>query len=241
MGGSVAFMLRDRDGEEHRMCRWTNTMPYFVKNVRLVRKNRPHLAKWVKTWTDMYEDYTSGANKHNMSKVYASHPYLAPYSYGLVVVDCIKNKIISCQDYTSFDTFFSISCKVDMDQEGEESFYKYNRERGPNQAFLLREFFMLDKILRVERWNNKKEEYEVWDTFKEEVGSAEDLLRCLKDRKMTDSLNFYLNLHPFELVDLGRPTKDNLGELKKQVLDLGFKLSKKEEKLWDDFLKDEEE
>jgi hypothetical protein len=33
MGGAIGFTLREENGKEHRMCRWTNMMPWAVNHI----------------------------------------------------------------------------------------------------------------------------------------------------------------------------------------------------------------
>ena len=36
MGGSIGVLIREEDGTEHKMCRWTNELPHFINNIKLI-------------------------------------------------------------------------------------------------------------------------------------------------------------------------------------------------------------
>lgn len=134
MGGSVAVTVREENGQEHRMCRWTNSMPWFVNNIRLVNKDKQHLQKYLQTWRDFEEDYAKHKDEYerllkehdrdifkfkdlfelNMTPCYAPYPFLAPHSYGLLVVDMKNNLILDYQDYATFGKIYGVSVKNDM-------------------------------------------------------------------------------------------------------------------------------
>lgn len=177
MGGNLAITVREPDGKEHRMDRWTNSMPWFVDNIDLVEKRPEHIQDYLKTWYDFVKDWDehgeaylkarAEAEKrakkegghywgympkepftHNMTPVYATHRFLAPSEYGQVVVDMVNNKILSNQHYTQFGEISRIGAVVMLNQEGEGEFW----ERHPDGAAAhcrLREFFEAGRILEI--------------------------------------------------------------------------------------------
>lgn len=169
VGGNLAITVREEDGTEHRMDRWTNSMPYFINNMGLVRKDPEYLRAYLQTWYDFRKDWEENAAhydqlkaaakekaeqeghanywqympkddgfRHNMTPVYAQHPYLAPSEYGQVVVDYKSNKILHCQYYTSFGTIARICVRNDVYQNGEASFWEKTEHSG--YPYALREF-----------------------------------------------------------------------------------------------------
>lgn len=110
MGGSIAVTIREVNGAEHRMCRWTNATPNFVKSFKTWKHDSRHIEDYVRTWREMREDWEThrdtGKFVHPMTEVYAQHPYLAPCEYGLLIVDHQSNSILSCQGYTRYDRFY---------------------------------------------------------------------------------------------------------------------------------------
>lgn len=107
MGGSIALTLREPDGREHRMCRWTNSMPWMVVNRGFYEKNPEHTRQMLVEWEMMRADYVLHAEdqqfKYPMTPVYGDWPLLAPVGYGLVVLDQQQDRILTMQGYTSFD------------------------------------------------------------------------------------------------------------------------------------------
>ena len=107
MGGSVGFTIREENGKEHRMCRWTNCTPQYVNNSKFIEKDKTHLDNYLSIWYEMVDEYTSEEYKTKdltMSDVYAPNPFLAPMGYGLVVVDYQTNTVLHLQGYTGYGT-----------------------------------------------------------------------------------------------------------------------------------------
>jgi hypothetical protein len=101
MGGSVGFTLREEGGKEHRMCRWTNAMPWAVNHIGIVHKDPIHVRDVLGNWYDMVEDYAAGRHdKSPMAECYVPYAGLQPVGYGLIVVDMQKNVILNMQGYT---------------------------------------------------------------------------------------------------------------------------------------------
>lgn len=87
MGGSISVVIRHEDGKIEKMTRWTNNLTYWL--FRDEMKTNP--AKVIKEYSKVKSDYNSGKS------------YLAPYDYGLVVIDLQKNIILNKNEYTSLD------------------------------------------------------------------------------------------------------------------------------------------
>src|SRR3989344_333452 len=111
MGGSIGITVREENGKEHRMCRWTNTLPWLITNIRLLNKDPAHIGGYLQRWDEMVEDFKkhSGDKKfeYPMTPVYAPYPFLAPHGYGLVVVDLQQNHILTSQGYTELGSIYS--------------------------------------------------------------------------------------------------------------------------------------
>jgi hypothetical protein len=88
MGGIVSVTIRRSDGKEYRKQRWTNHMPYYISNVKMLREDADHINEYVS-----YDNYTE--------KDYG----LAPVEYGIVIVDFVTKQIVTKQQYTAFDKF----------------------------------------------------------------------------------------------------------------------------------------
>lgn len=106
MGGTITIILRKPDGTEYRMQRWTNIMPYFLNNIRLVEENENHIEAFLKQWLSMKEDYERHKEdkqfEHNMTDVYFPLEGLVPCEYGIIVIDMKTKVILDCfQNYQS--------------------------------------------------------------------------------------------------------------------------------------------
>lgn len=111
MGGTIAVVLRRTNGTVIPMRRWTNPMPDFVHSIGFIKKNKPHIDKWMKQWIEMKEDWDAnkgtGKFKQFMTDMYAPYPApLAPCGYGLIVLDQRENTILSYQNYCSFGQLY---------------------------------------------------------------------------------------------------------------------------------------
>jgi hypothetical protein len=110
MGGSITVIIREEDGKIHKMCRWTNSLPYFTKDLNFINKDKKHLKDYLKVFYSMENDYKrvqkkGGNYRFQMTDCYIPYSgYIAPIEYGLVLIDYQTEQIISCQGYSSLNT-----------------------------------------------------------------------------------------------------------------------------------------
>lgn len=251
MGGSVGLTIREPNGKEHRMCRWTNILPWAITNIRLVNKDVKHIEKILDPWYDMREDYMQhkkdGKFRNEMTKVYAPHHYLAPQGYGLVVVDMVNNKILDHQGYISISNIDIISVASDMssvspglhkimigdkqpEKLGKKAFYFPDDE---SRAVRFREFFEDGKIMEARDSRNG-------NTILLNGKSLEDAIKVIEG-DFERYLYFPVNMSPFEVIRYQEFDPEEAKKMKKDILDLGFRLSNEEEAMWDDWVKEGEE
>ena len=179
MGGSIGLTLREPDGKEHRMCRWTNALNFFVNNLKLVNKDNSHIEDILKYWYEMREDYElhkeDGNFEFEMTDAYAPFPYLAPMDYGLVVVDMVNDQILSYQGHTSFGRIAAVSVLNAMQNPdphpdpqnvdewpvfGEKAFYLENSlETYSTEAVIFREFFEAGRIEKASQYSNAADSF----------------------------------------------------------------------------------
>lgn len=248
MGGTVAFTLRTPGGEEYRMLRWTNILPYYVTNMKLCEKDPEHIRETLSTWRDLKADYESGPPyRNNMTEVYA--PYdnrqLYPQGYGLVVVDMEKNAILSMQGYTLVGdvragTFMLILEALSQDPDVEI----------PADEEHFTRFMAFAKAGRLKSW--------LLDTeagyMAHEVPPLETLMGGLlkvaasrfTSRRpsagffLVSDSSFEVDMSPFT-VERFPETSEGIRDFKQRVLDLGFELSPEEEQGWADVIREAEE
>lgn len=246
MGGALAITLREPDGTEHRMIRWTNSLPWFVKNMRFVNKEQAHINNYMKQYNDMQNDWEKHKDdkkfKFPMTEVYTPYPGgLAPAGYGLVVIDMANNVILTMQNYCQFYELHGAEINLDL----------YNREDGlgnsEEDAYQrAKEFMEAGKGIPVyigqkKKRGQKKPEYtqiECPDI------SFDDFIKDIRDeRKIAPWKNkrrawaIKLDLSPFEIKEFnGEDVIQEIKRLKQEIVKLGFKLSKDEEKDWDEYI-----
>ena len=228
MGGSVAVTVREPNGEEHRMCRWTNSLPWFVKNVRLLGKDPVHLKSYLDTWKDMKEDYvkhkSDGKFERNMSALYAPYPFLAPRSYGLVVVDMQRDHILCYNDYTSTDTLAVFQGDIsDLSTCDDES----NIVRA-------KEFLEKNKVKRTLFYDRINKRMSPLTGIK----STSDLVNALNNHL---EIGLELDMSPYTFISYNPYDNQEAIKMREKVRDLGFKLSDQENALWDKWINDKGE
>ncbi len=243
MGGNLAITIREQNGKEHRMDRWTNSMPGFIKNIDFINNDPKHLNAYLNTWYEFVEDweqnslaYFESKNdaefKHPMTPVYAQHPFLAPSEYGQVVVDFISKKILHAQLYCDFDSIFRLSAALTLDDEG--SFWRRD-EYGASLACSLREFYEAGRIKEIYVHGWQADDGPI--TKIEDIKNSNELYSYLKTEH--ESADYYsqcrIDMSPFEVIEF-ESSKEGFISLKKAILDLGFILSDQEHRLWDEYL-----
>ena len=231
MGGSIGVTIREENGTEHRMCRWTNSLPGFVHNIRFINKDKIYIKEYLELWYNMRKDWEE--NKDNkdlrflsnsielrngmkigggepqkfrlgMTDVYAPYPYLAPMNYGLIVIDLQNNVILHSQDYCGIGSL--IISRASVDKEHLE-FIDELRKSG--------------RIVSVTDLDNKK----------------------VSVSKLDLTGNYFydikIDLAPFIVKRFGKSKSGGINNLKKEVIKLGFSLTIEEEEMWEEFRKDD--
>jgi hypothetical protein len=236
MGGEIGFTLRQSNGEEFRMSRHTNWTPWAIDNVRLAKKQSSHIRAIKKQWL---EGLTLPEKKKN---IYHHSPYLAPAEYGLVVVDLKKNKILDCNHYHHFAHMNGICLKNEYDSYSFASRdkllgIKAFTESKDGDAARFYEFHKAGKIKSVTKLNEATSR---WEPIDLDINSwpIEDVVEKLinvniKGKGWYNICNFVLDMSPLEYVSF-EESQEGWAEFRQAVLDLGFKLSEKELKIWSD-------
>lgn len=237
MGGTVAVTLRKPDGTEYRMDRWTNSMPWGIGNMKMLKHDMAHVDDYLKQWLEMRDDYernkATGKFELNMTECYATPDGLAPCGYGLVVVDMVNNVILSMQDYTAFDSMCAASVQLDIphntaDADSNYQIFKEFFDAGQVKGMLTRDSF--DNA----RSNNSNDLYApVPDCF--------DEVLALLDPSKRDVFEFKLDLKPFTLETFDGYNTDELKAYRARLLELGFVITDEENKIWDDLITEYEE
>jgi hypothetical protein len=239
MGGSVSVTIREADGTEHRMVRWTNAFPEVVDHLRFLKKDPEYLS-----------DYNDGP------------PTLAPDGYGLIVLDHQKDTVLSMQGYSHFEGMhnsalwvaansYMVSCGVgarnpmDAVEKGEITFEEHieilRNADSCNYAVAFADLFQEGRIKTVATsgdWYGLKE-LPLDDMSLEEI--VEKYILHTDDPKHERVIAFFkVDRQPFMFK---RYEEDSEGakQMHGDILGLGFKLSEQEETLWAEWITREKE
>jgi len=244
MGGSVAVTLREPDGTDHRMCRWTNCLPYYVRNLKIVQKDPDHINNFLRQWERMREDYLLHKDDEQyefpMTPAYAHYTLLAPYGYGLVVIDMQKERILDCQGYCSFDSEHGVHLandnsffpKYDRGDHDRLDAFKYEDEDEENVCYRWAQFFNEGRITKTTKWDKEKRKIVEVENFTSLTQAADNDV---------SEYEFHYDYSPFTITKFPE-APDGLEEMKRVIVEeLGFVLSEEEEEQWEEEIRSMEE
>ncbi|MBW3015805.1 hypothetical protein KY330_05250 [Candidatus Woesearchaeota archaeon] len=267
MGGSIALTIREPNGKEHRMCRSTKILPSLVNNLRLINKDTSFIQGELKPWYEMREDYLKHEKewlaiqkKHdscairdspfenNMTSCYGDHPFLAPTGYGLVVIDMLKDQILSTQGYTCLGNIYGIQIRHDLREDiggGHTVLYIGPEDKRPKRKGLLA-FDSDDEYSNAMRFKALYEAGKVKKAVNEMSGEIIPLegksLEEIADMVMkSHDLVFPIDFSPFTIRDYAECDKEDAIVMRSRIEELGFTLSDKEKELWDSWVKEMDE
>lgn len=250
MGGSVGLTIREPNGQEHRMCRWTNIMPSILNNLRLVNKDSTYVQDIVKMWYDMRKDYeahkTNEKFENNMSPIYAPHPFLAPCDYGLIVVDIAKNQILDYQGYCGLGKISSVSIRSDITENkdgGHTLLYIGPESQRPKQVGIKKAFDSDDEYSSAIRFKRFYDAGRVTQAVDERTGQAiplngkslDDIAEMIMSRQYYD---FPLDISPFQITRYHEHNPEDARKMQSRIEELGFKLTDQEKSVWDEWVKE---
>jgi len=231
VGGSIGLTLRVQEGEEYRMTRWTNILPWALTNLQLLEKNPVHTEVLLRRWLEMRADWEAncetGEFAFPMTSTYFPTDGLVPVEYGLIVVDFVRNVILTNQGYTSVGGFYLISGEDRHRDVAREMSDPYNPE---NESELSRfgRLWKAGKIRSRQVWNGKAYveipvEPEPWE------GIFDALHEGPEDG--FDSYFYLVDMSPFT-VEKYEPDTEGWTAMKARILELGFALTPEEEAGW---------
>lgn len=243
MGGSVAITLREPDGKETRMVRWTNIMPHFICNTKMINGNRDHIDEFLLKWQEMKLDWEMNHESEKfdnaMTKFYV--PYdgqcLYPVEYGLVVVDLQKNHLLSYQDYTNFTRISAAKLHIDVFPHGYDPRYNESFPPSWDKALMLKDsaatrlkgFYDENRIERIGNWSAEPTvEYSIPQSFVSFRDSVCD---------MQTYVDFYLDLSPLSVLNYRSGDPDAACQMLDTIKSLDFKLSSNELEMWKSHIK----
>lgn len=237
MGGTVSVTVREENGTEHRMERWTNALSYFVTNLKLCQKDPKHLKEYLSTWKDFEDDWKKNGHKfdsdkknyevfeNQMTPCYCPAVGLAPVDYGLVVIDFKTNNILSMQGYTSLNVVLGSSIRMVMSGYDD-----------PDELDRFKELLYDRRITTYETFGGS-------GMIKEDLTKTKpcQVLNRFKDMSTIIGMEYLrVDLSPFTLEDFEESAQGALA-MKGRLAELGFQYTKKEDKGWLDWITDREE
>lgn len=237
MGGSTGLTIREPDGTEHRMCRWTTMLPWAINNMRLINKDPEHIRAVLQEWKEMRADYErnkwNGKFKNNRTECYAPYPFLAPQEYGLVVVDMANEEILDYQGFKSAGSMHAAGILLDM-------FQLESRKKNPWGAnddydhVRFKEFYEAGRILEATRLSKNLEHINV------KGKSLQELIEMMKKNRES-LLEFELDMSPFKVTRYKECDPEDAQLLKLKLKELGFELSDEEKRIWAEWIKEKYE
>ena len=214
--------LRLPNGIEHRMCRWTNIMPWAFTNLALIESRPEHIAALLEQWLLMKADWeksqAAGTKpENNMTDFYAPHQVLAPNGYGLVVVDMVNKVIAHSQGYTDIGTIFSAS------------FHDGPTSDPDSNAYRFKQLFDSGKIKEFRQWGREK------PPITDFAGMSADAVITSLGMAGDRTGDFIVDMSPYTVERYAEHDYASAVKLRERVLELGFVLTSKEEELWNDW------
>lgn len=208
MGGSLAITIRQSNGKEYRMLRWTNSLPNFITNPKFFKEDKQWFKDYMEPWFDMKKDYeqnkTTGKFKLNMTDCYFPYSYLAPADYGLVVIDFKTKTLLTMQGYSDLNSIMLHKKGGFIDKWTQKN---YNELKN---AGLIKGYSIYDRLKK---------------NFK-----------LLKTPNLSEKNPFVFAMIHFKNAGWTykrfEDTQNGKNAFKKKIMLLGFKLSKTEEKMW---------
>lgn len=236
MGGCVGVTLRYPDGTIKKMNRWTNTLPWFILNHKLITKDLKHVAEWMRAHEEMEQDYLlnkeSKKYKLPMTSSYFPFDMLAPVEYGLVVVDMLNSKLYSAQGYTSFTHLNAFMAESDY-KKAEELF------KGKHITKVKIREAIRETSTDVWDWKNQKESVK-------KIKNLQDFKSIIKkdaSKYGPNQLNaleetwytFLINWGSWKL-SIFKDDVQGFKDLRNTLIIDGWQLTPKEEIEWDQFI-----
>lgn len=218
MGGTLTVVIREEDGTTHAQHRWTNNLSYFVQDLKLMNKDKDYVRFYINSCEK--EDRDVG---------------ISPCEYGIVVIDLLKNHILSLQGYTDLGVIFSTSIKLELSGKANiiqnpDGTYSYSIRRdldwdSGHRAAKLLDFFRNQRVKLYQPLDASEENCETSNLSEEEF-------KLLIDK--FEYGNFILDLSPFTYIAYNE-NKLGLNSLREKLKELGFNLTEEEEIEWDSF------
>lgn len=228
MGGSVGLTIREPDGTEHRMTRWTNILPWVLTDLGLLEDDPKHVQEVLAQWRVMRADYEAHVAEydpkgrypfeHPMTEVYAPYPFLAPREYGLVVVDMQSKVILSSQGYTIPGEIHSFAFSGENTESPDSNFQRFKRLFDAGRI----------RTIRYHHDPDRRQEPVPWRSAEEALAAFQALDRDSDLRGFA----YQVDMHPYVVEHILNLDAEKSQAMRERILQLGFTLSAEEEAVW---------
>ena len=210
MGGTVAVTVREENGTEHRMSRWTNNLPYFVVNLKTFQKDPEHLQNYISMPRPDFINDNEG---------------LAPVQYGLVVVDYMTDTILTMQGYSSLDSISGAGIRLAVDAK------RYNRGNDDDDFARFKELLYNGRIKSIQTWNGV-------GLQDEDLSNAKpcQILEEFSDIRRNGFEMINVDTAPFKVEKFEESAQGALS-MKGRLAELDFQYTKEEDKVWLDWVR----
>lgn len=211
MGGSVGTAFRFANGEVACLELWTNVLPAFLKSKNII--------------VDKNEDVVRNFIKDEVENENLDIP-LAPFDYGLIVIDFQKNVFLTMQGYATFNSFSSVDAT------------------GTKNLMELAEAGRIECVRSIYEGTKKIDHHAIMIESREQAKQAIDLARQTVESNPFSIKNWYnfniifeptMEFHEFQ------ETADGAKKFRQKLIDLDFKLDDEANTSWDDFISEYEE
>ncbi len=251
MGGLVGFTIREENGKEHRMCRWTNVMPWAVSHMGIVLKDPMHVHDVLSPWYEMADDYQNDRkDKSPMAWSYVPHAGLNPVEYGLILVDMKNNVILDMQGYTAVGrvsvvnlknewnavSITKMGCMLSTDPDDKRlgaKAFKRRKADDDNDAIRFMDFVAAGRVKEVQYYDRETNSMLRKPV---EVKTVKEVGRYINLPDNYDK-SFVFDMSPYEIRTF-KEGKTGCKQLYAAIKELGFELTEKEETAWVEYMTD---
>ena len=216
MGGTVSVTIREENGTEHRMARWTNSLPRFVNNIRTYQKDSQHIQDYVSRDSDTWKEDNEG---------------LAPVQYGLVVLDLKTDTILTMQGYTSFSYISGAGIRLSIDDR------RFRDDDGPNEFDLFKELLYDGRVTSARSFNGPAGMTNVDLTNTKPC----EVLKTFKSGVQGNGLEIVnIDPTPFVIEKFDESSQGAI-DMKNRLAELGFQYTRKEDEIWREWIDERKE
>ncbi len=242
MGGTTSVTLRKPNGDEYRMTRWTNSMPWGICNPRMFNADEAHMDDYLHQWLEMKADYEknvkSGNFENEMTECYFPGEGLVPCGYGLTVVDHVNNVILDMQGYTSFGTMNVAGISLDIRKTDEG---KYECDMDDSSFLCFKEFLEDDRIVGIEVASDTGYGLKTIPLPTNDLSKLVNILGDYDNLTKKKWFNFAIDTAPFTIETFDECNSLEIARMHLRLKELGFELSDEENKVWADVIKERKE